>query len=434
MDEFDALLASCRTPVERWLKAHMGNCHDAEDVLQETCLAAFQGFPGLKNREAFLPWMLGIARRKCADWYRNQAREKNALMALSPQMPVPPPGIPAVEETLETLPERDRLMLRLFYLEQLSQKQIASQLHIPQGTVKSRMNAARARFKSAFPCPPGGGMVMEKNKQPALPSKMPDYTIVWENMAAFPAECRELTGWFITPDPGEQLYWGMYDFPSRKLDIAYRMTVTGPARVHGLDGVSILAQVLEPRPDVDQEDPMSDAVNASCGGQDAWTFVAQEKDGYTRFLSAEHLEDDGVRVLTTFLDGEAFMQSWGFGEDNCGAPVHREAQGRITRSGPAVTVSPDGPCMDVVGRCTVNLGGKTYDTVCVMDLGMYEEGMVSEQYVDRDGRTVLWRRFNRDDWNAACYGGTWSELLPDNEQITINGQRYVHWYDCLCLR
>lgn len=64
-----------------------------------------------------------------------------------------------------------------------------------------------------------------------------------------------------------------------------------------------------------------------------------------------------------------------------------------------------------------------------MDFEMYIEGIVSEQYLNNEGRTVLWRRFNRDDWAMDRYGKTWSELLPDNEQITVNGQRYIHWYD-----
>ena len=67
MDEFETLLTSSRIAVDRWLKAHMGNCTDAEDVLQETCLAAFQGFSKLQNKASFLPWILGIARRKCAE-------------------------------------------------------------------------------------------------------------------------------------------------------------------------------------------------------------------------------------------------------------------------------------------------------------------------------------------------------------------------------
>ena len=430
MDEFETLLTASRIAVDRWLKAHMGNRADAEDVLQETCLAAFQGFPRLQNKASFLPWILGIARRKCADWYRVQAKNKTVLMDHLPDQAEFASDDSAVNETLEMLPERDRLMLRLFYQEMLSQKQISEQLHIPEGTVKSRMSTAKAHFRTVYPYPPQGGMKM---KNAALPDFLPDYTIVWKDEAPFPVECEELTGWFAVPRLGERLLWGMYDLPSRKLDVAYDMRVIGPASVHGLEGVAIRGKVLPPKNRIDENDPMKDAVAASTGGQEEWMFIAQEKDGYTRFLSAEHVEQ-GTRTLTTFLDGEAFMNSWGFGEDNCGTPIHRERRGIITRSGSVITAAVDPSCMDVVGRCDLTIDGKTFDTICIMDLGMYEEGMVSEQYLDHDGRTVLWRRFNQDDWAVERYGKKWSELLPENEQITINGQRHVHWYDCICLR
>ena len=29
--------------------------------------------------------------------------------------------------------------------------------------------------------------------------------------------------------------------------------------------------------------------------------------------------------------------------------------------------------------------------------------------------------------------GRWNELLPENERITIDGETYVHWYDCIQL-
>ena len=76
---------------------------------------------------------------------------------------------------------------------------------------------------------------------------------------------------------GEKLVWGMYDLPSRKLDVSYEMAVTGPASVHGLDGVSITAKVIQPQPVISENDPMSDAVGASTGGQEEWRFIAQEK-------------------------------------------------------------------------------------------------------------------------------------------------------------
>ena len=433
MDEFEARLASARTAVERWVRSRMGSAADADDVLQETYLAAFRGFPGLRDPAVFLPWILGIARRKYADWCRAQVRRREIPVDCLPERAEEPSEDDAVEETLDALPERDRLMLRLFYREMLSQKQISAQLRIPEGTVKSRMNAARIRFRTAYPYPPRGEILMKQKNYTVLPELLPEYSIAWKEEQAFSVCCEEMTGWFIIPKIGEKLKWGIYDLPSRRLDVAYDMAVTGPAGVHGLEGVSITARVTELPACVPEGDPMREAVDASTGGQEEWRFIAQEKDGYTRFLAAEHIEGE-KRVLTTFLDGDEFMDNWGFGDDNCGTPVYRKPEGKIRRDGSTVTTEGGKALTDVVGRCDVTLDGVLHETVCVMDLGMYEEGTISEQYLNRAGQTVLWRRFNRDDWAEDRYGKKWSELLPGNERITVNGQTFVHWYDCLCVR
>lgn len=96
-----------------------------------------------------------------------------------------------------------------------------------------------------------------------------------------------------------------------------------------------------------------------------------------------------------------------------------------------VTAADKSFLLDIVGRYTVEINKKKYDTVCVMDIETYDSGAASEQFIDKNGRTVLWRRFNRDDWAAERYGKPWTELLPDSETIVINGKTYVHWYDCI---
>ena len=333
----------------------------------------------------------------------------------------------AVEETLDRLSDRDARMLRLFYLEQLPQKEIARQLSIPTGTVKSRLNAARDRFRAAYPYSPKGERKMKK-----LPLFLPPYAVRWKDEAPFPVVWEEMMGWGIVPRLGEKLTWGMYDLPSRKLDVGYDMAVTGRARVHGLEGVSFTAKVMEPQPELGEDDLMAEPVANSGAPQEVWTFVGQLQDGYTRFLSAER-EEDGVRTLTTFLDGEEFMANWGFGEDNRGNSIHPTAKGLIRRDGAAYTAPAEG-VLDVVGRCDLTLDGRTTDCIAVMDLSAYVEGVASLQFIDRNGRTLLWQRYNRDDWELARYGKRWSELLPDNERIAINGVTYVHWYDCYYLR
>ena len=424
MDEFERLLDAERLGVERWVKFHVSG-PDAEDILQETYLAACQAFPRLKDTAAFRPWLLSIARNKWRDWYRQQARRRETPVDQLPEAAEENAPDTAVEETLDRLSDRDARMLRLFYLEQLPQKEIARQLGIPRGTVKSRLSAARDRFRAAYPYRPSKGeRIMKK-----VPLYLPPYEVCWKDEAPFPVVWEEMLGWGIVPRLGETLAWGMYDLPSRKLDVAYDMAVIGRARVHGLEGVAFTARVVEPGPEMKEGDLMLEPVENSGARQETWTFVGQLKDGYTRFLSAER-EEDGVRTLTTFLDGEEFMANWGFGEDNRGNDVHPAARGLIVRDGTAYTAQKEG-VLDVVGRCELTLDGRRTDCIAVMDLSAYAEGVASLQFLNRDGRTLLWQRYNRDDWALDRYGKRWSELLPENDRITVNGQAYVHWYDCL---
>ena len=53
MDEFEKLLEAERVSVERFVRFRLNSKADAEDVLQEVFLAAYQKFPQLKNKNAF---------------------------------------------------------------------------------------------------------------------------------------------------------------------------------------------------------------------------------------------------------------------------------------------------------------------------------------------------------------------------------------------
>ena len=66
-----------------------------------------------------------------------------------------------------------------------------------------------------------------------------------------------------------------------------------------------------------------------------------------------------------------------------------------------------------------------------MDIESPGCAVITEQFLDQNGRTILWRRYNRDDWALDRYGKLWSAQLPANDQLTVNGITYVHWYDCV---
>ena len=74
MPEFEELLQAELPALERFVKFRIGSARDAEDVLQETCLAAWRNYGSLRDQSSFKPWLLGIARNKCKDYFREQAR------------------------------------------------------------------------------------------------------------------------------------------------------------------------------------------------------------------------------------------------------------------------------------------------------------------------------------------------------------------------
>ena len=248
-----------------------------------------------------------------------------------------------------------------------------------------------------------------------LPASIPQYSIDDCSDEPFSVKWEELMGWFLVPRIGEKLLWGIYDASSGKCSRVFDMRVTGKAMVHGIEGVELTAK----------EYPYSGKGNVT-----KRTFIAQLTDTHCRFLAA--LRNDGdVRNYITFLDGDAFLLNWGFGEDNCGNETNLAVKGKISRSGKEIRTSGMSAVLDIIGRYSVSIGGKTYDTVCVMDIETYNQGVVSQQYLDRKGRTILWRRFNRDDFSITSSEKKWSEQLPNNERLTVNGQTYVHWFDCI---
>lgn len=417
MTEFEKSLIKNQLAVERFVKFKVSDKSDADDILQEIFCAAYRGFDSLKSKESFKPWILGIARNKCRDYFRERAKN----------LEIPLDGLTesdltagrfgyiesdSTEYVLEKLCEKDRQILYLAYWEKLKLSEIANRLNIPLGTVKSRLHTAKSNVKKQYPnitLKTKGETIMN-----ILPDSLPEYKIVKSEKAPFSVKYEELIGLSIIPRLGEKAMWGLYDYATKKCDEYSEVSVTGKAEVHGIEGVEITSI---------QHDIKNNQVNER-------QFVAQLTDTHCRYLSEAHKEN-GVKKHITFLDGELFMNNWGFGKDNCGNETLLKPKNLIKRDGNTINNSAQGETLDIVGCYTVEILGKSFDTVCVMDLGCYNNLIAIEQYIDKNGRLILWRRFNRDDWALKRYGKRWSEQLPQNERLIINGETYVHWYDCL---
>lgn len=416
--EFEKLLEAHRASIERFVRFRLNFKADADDVLQEVYLTAYQKFTDLKNTNSFKAWIISIARNKCNDYFRRKAVELEIPVdkITERELSYSRYGVSLIttaRETIDMIGDKDKQILYLYFWKELPQAEIARRLNIPVGTVKSRLHKAKQNFKNCYPYHTDisrGDRTMK-----ILPEFIPEYKIEANPEAAFEVKWEELMGWFLIPRLGEKLSWGMYDIPSRKCIRVFDMQVIGRAKVHGIEGVELTAKEASY---VDKNDTIDRK------------FVAQLTDTHCRCLAT--LRNDGdVHNYITFLDGDEFLPNWGFGEDNCGNETNFAVKGNIIRDGSVVTSADKDFLLDIVGRYTVTIGDKSYDTVCVMDIETYEGGVVSEQFLDRNGKTILWRRFNRDDWNIEHCRKKWSEQLPVNERLTVNGTTYVHWYDCI---
>ena len=246
-----------------------------------------------------------------------------------------------------------------------------------------------------------------------MPEYLPEYKIEKTDLKPFEVKWEELMGWMIVPKADEKLCWGIYNLPSRKVDYVYEIFTGAPAVVHGIKGIEVFSKAY----------PFSNPNEI-----EERYFVVQLTDTHSRYLAESHVEN-GIKYFYTFLDGEDFMDNWGFGEDNCGNETNLTSKGIVTKNEDVISFNGT-DCHDVVGRYNVTINGKTYDTVCVVD-GNYNQNILSEQFIDKNGKTVLWRRFNKDDWHLDKYKKRWSEQFPDNEKYFVNGEKYVHWYDCI---
>lgn len=128
---------------ERAALALLGNRTDAEDALQEAAYLGLRAFPKLRGGEAaFRPWFRQILLRECLRILKGRGRLL-PMADLADQIPesVPGPNPAATEawEAVGRLADHLRTVIVMRYLLDLPQDEIATQLGIPLGTVKSRI-------------------------------------------------------------------------------------------------------------------------------------------------------------------------------------------------------------------------------------------------------------------------------------------------------
>lgn len=124
----------------------------ADDLTQETYLRAFRALPAFEGRSSARTWLLGIARRTCADHLRATVRRRALLQRVggdAEHHASDPSSVVGAAELLRQLRPVHREAFVLTQVLGLSYEEAAETLGVPIGTIRSRVARARMQLVAA---------------------------------------------------------------------------------------------------------------------------------------------------------------------------------------------------------------------------------------------------------------------------------------------
>jgi len=157
MDAQDGDASAMEKLVTRWQKRLWryayrltADTQAAWDVTQQSWLGIIKGLSRLEDPANFKAWAYRITTNKAADWYKNNKTAPCTACELLETIEYKEKKDIGVKELLDKLDIRKKIVLSLYYFEQLSVSEISQALNIPAGTVKSRLAAARNELKELW--------------------------------------------------------------------------------------------------------------------------------------------------------------------------------------------------------------------------------------------------------------------------------------------
>lgn len=159
-EAFGELVEQYRDNVYRLAYRMCGNAYDADEAAQEAFVAAWRALPNFRGDAKFSTWLYRLTTNAAIDVMRREKRHQTVgdgeMMELADDADSPQETVErteqqeAVQKALATLSEEYREVLLLRYMEELDYAEIAEVLQLPSGTVKSRINRAKAALKTAL--------------------------------------------------------------------------------------------------------------------------------------------------------------------------------------------------------------------------------------------------------------------------------------------
>lgn len=158
---FEELVANHYAQVARLTQRLLGWREDAEDVVQEVFIAAYQHLHRFKGDSSLGTWLVAITVNQCRSHQRKwlvRLKLVRRLMSLAPGQAAPARSneeqdevARQVRDAVGRLPPRDREMIVLHHLEEMSVERMAQVLSVKRNAVEVRLHRARQRLKALLP-------------------------------------------------------------------------------------------------------------------------------------------------------------------------------------------------------------------------------------------------------------------------------------------
>ncbi|MBQ9947839.1 MAG: hypothetical protein IJO91_05565 [Oscillospiraceae bacterium] len=237
-----------------------------------------------------------------------------------------------------------------------------------------------------------------------FPNNIPDISISRLDKQSLPVVCEEVRGWFVIPKLGERSEFAVYDTLTGNRVCAIETEATNKAIVHGIQGVEIAANAFRADGTVRKTQLIVQLSDIRCG-----------------FLAFFDQDGDTKRYLT-FYDDEIS----GHDVNEYGSETHiRQESFAIRDDYDDYTIDFSVKERTIVGQYEVKINDRIFDTTCVIQADEFSDRVLIEQYIDKNGRTVLQREFMSDSMmmEDGMNIGFRSEHYPCT--IKINGSNYV---------
>lgn len=142
-EAFLELINENKLNIYRVARGILSNEHDIEDAIQNTIIKAYEKINTLKKNEFFRTWLVRILINECNEIIRKNKRIVSINESNHEEKYNDYYENIDLTNAINSLSEELRVTTVLFYFEDMSIKDIALILNIPNGTVRSRLSRAR---------------------------------------------------------------------------------------------------------------------------------------------------------------------------------------------------------------------------------------------------------------------------------------------------